>query len=491
MKKEVVLVVDFGTSNVRVNAVGTADGTILYSKSKKYYIQNSGKGYQELRVNELWDYSVECMRSVTSDMEGECEAKAISFSFFGDNVIPVDESGVALNDCILAIDPRGVEASKEICKQIPREEQVDIIGASYDMPYMVGGKIYWMVRNMPELKGKRIFWYSQQQYIFRRLGIRPVNDYTMAARKCLADLSHLEWSKRFLDVIEISAESLGEIIGSGDVVDYVSAYGDVQFGKAIPVIAGAHDCDVGFIGTGAINEQFDYVGDITGTYDHVGYITNGVKNMQKIHPEMSFGSYHGPFVNSTVCLTAFPTAGATLEWFMREIHGGASAQDYLDCENGYAFDGTGSVMVLPNLSGYHGTIEGIGMTTTQGEIFGAIYEALSFENRKMIKECERTREVPFSRIRIGGGAANSTVWMQLRADISGKIVERVDNIQVSSLGAAVLGAVQAGTYTNVEEAVSKMVRIRDVFIPDRERHDRYQERYELYLKRMGYFTKEG
>ena len=99
-------------------------------------------------------------------------------------------------------------------KQIPREEQVDIIGASYDMPYMVGGKIYWMVRNMPELKGKRIFWYSQQQYIFRRLGIRPVNDYTMAARKCLADLSHLEWSKRFLDVIGISAESLGEIIGS-------------------------------------------------------------------------------------------------------------------------------------------------------------------------------------------------------------------------------------------------------------------------------------
>ena len=86
-------------------------------------------------------------------------------------------------------------------------------------------------------------------------------------------------------------------------------------------------------------------------------------------------------------------------------------------------------------------------------------------------------------MRIGGGAANSDEWMQLRADISGVTVERMKNIQISSLGGAILAAVAVGEYPDLRTAVDRMVHVGDVFTPKEEVRKKYEEKYELYNKR--------
>ena len=487
MTKKLILVVDYGTSNVRVNAIDTDNGDIVYSASKKYLVENKGKGYAELSAEHLWTYSEECMHLVIEKMTEEDEPEAISFSFFGDNLIPVDKDGNALNDCILCTDVRGTEEMAYINSQIPLEEQMSIIGDAYDMPYKFGAKVLWIKNNMPEVAERTAYYDSQQQFIFRKLGIRAVNDYTMAARKQLCELNTLKWSKRFLDVMGITDESLGTlIVPTGEIVGYVSRYGAVKFEKDLPVIAGGHDCDVAMIGMGIISDELDFVGDITGTFDHVGYLARGIINLSTERSDLPLRSYNGPLKNTSICLGAFPTAGATLEWFMREINEGTGQEDYKKYWDQVSFDGKGTVMVYPTLDGNRGKIDGIGVTTTKADIFKAVIEALTFENRRLIDNCESAKEGVVNSVRIGGGAANSDEWMQLRADISGKKIERMKNIQISSVGGAVLAAVRVGIYDTLEEAIEKMVHVKDVFIPNKEVQKNYEEKYQKYITNMGY-----
>lgn len=486
MKKKIILVVDYGTSNVRVNAVDADNGDIMHSASKKYRIEEKKDGYAEISAEHLWTYSESCMREVAENMGSDEEARAIAFSFFGDNLIPVDREGNALNDCILCTDSRGAEEAEFVNSQIPADEQISVIGDTY-MVYKFGAKVLWIKRHMPEIAEKTAFYDSQQQFIFRQLGLRAANDYTMAARKQLCDIQTIRWSDRFMKVFGITEESLGaDIIPTGEIVGYVENYGAVKFQKALPVIAGGHDCDLAMIGMGLSHEEQDFIGDITGTFDHVGYLARGAVNLRKERPDTSLCSYSGPLENTSVCLGAFPTAGATLEWYMREINEGTDAADYQKYWSQICFDGQGSTMVYPTLDNNRGRIEGIGVTTTKQDIFKAVIEALTFENRRLIEDCETCKAQEARSVRIGGGAANSDEWLQLRADISGKTIERMKNIQISSLGGAVLAAVRVGIYTDLEEAVRHMVHVKDRFIPNPEVRRKYESKYQIFLRKMGY-----
>ncbi len=488
MKRKLVCVVDYGTSNARVNAIDVEDGSIAYSSSRKYLIDDKGSDYAQISAQEIWAFSEASMGDIMAQVTQDDEVIAVSYSFFGDNLIPVDARGEALDDCILCTDPRGGEEAAFINSCIPAQEQFDIIGDCY-MPYKFGAKALWAKRNAP-YADKIAFYDSQQQYVFRKLGLPPVNDRTMAARKQLLDLESGVWSQRFLDVLGIAPEQLGsQIVATGDIVGYIERYGDVRFGNKIPVIAGGHDCDVAMIGMGVIREDFDAVGDITGTFDHVGYLADRPVNLKKASATTPLVSYNGPFQGTSVCLGAFPTAGATLEWFMREINEGTSGTDYDKYWSRACFDGKGSVMVIPTLDGGRGRIDGIGVTTTKADIFKAVIEALTFENRRLIEDCAKVKQGDIKRVRIGGGAANSNEWMQLRADISGVNVERMKNIQSSSLGGAVLAAVAVGIYPDVQTAVDHMVHVGDVFTPNEEIRRKYEQKYELYNKRRAEIDK--
>jgi ribulose kinase len=57
--------------------------------------------------------------------------------------------------------------------------------------------------------------------------------------------------------------------------------------------------------------------------------------------------------------------------------------------------------------------------------------------------------------------------------MSGKAVEKVGNIEVSALGAAMVGAIALGVYRGFPEAVSRMVDIDRTFLPNEEVSDRY------------------
>jgi xylulokinase len=81
---------------------------------------------------------------------------------------------------------------------------------------------------------------------------------------------------------------------------------------------------------------------------------------------------------------------------------------------------------------------------------------------------------------VGGGAANSPVWLQIITDIMGIPLYTVNTTEGGAFGAAILAAVGAGAWPNVPAACAQLVRRVSTTQPDRAGMNEYGQLYEVY-----------
>lgn len=488
--ERLILVVDFGTSNVHANAVNCENGDIPFSDSQKYTMLCPQAGYCELNPEEMWEKSQDAVNSIIKEMEKSTvkyHLEAISFSFFGDNIIPVDDKSNALCNMLQCFDVRGKKQAEKLNEEIGAEKLIERTGDVCEFT-SCSSKIRYILEEMPKVSRKVKKFYNIQQYILAKLKMPDVNDLTMACTKRMVELETGSWYQPLLKKAGVCEEQLGKIVPSYEVIGTITAYGKVRLPDSVKVVPGAHDCDCGWLGVGICNEEEDVVGNITGTFEHFGFLADGYKNTYHEHPEWEMYSYRGPLKDTSVMLTAFDTSGALLEWFMREIVGDTSKESYDYFWKHAKLDGTNHVSVRPDFSSSGGSISNLNLGVNKTDIFSGIIEALTFESCRMLQTCEHAKRGEINRVRIGGGHTKSSEWVQFRADVTGKTYECMQQSEVSSVGAAILGAIGAGIYKDAREAISKMVKIQRCYTPDLKRHEKYMTIYQDYMKR---YRKEG
>lgn len=79
-----------------------------------------------------------------------------------------------------------------------------------------------------------------------------------------------------------------------------------------------------------------------------------------------------------------------------------------------------------------------------------------------------------------GGSANSEVWTQIKADVTGKVFQVPSSDTATTLGAAILAGVGVGVYRSFQEAVARTIRIKRTHQPDAANHQIYRRYYQLY-----------
>lgn len=481
--EQLILVVDFGTSNVHVNMVNCENGEILFSASEKYSMICPQSGYVELDPDEMWEKSQSGVEKVIVEMclSGKAyRVEALSFSFFGDNIIPADENGNALYHLIQCFDVRGKSQAEQLNLAVGEEKLIQVTGDICEST-SCSSKIRYILEEMPDVGRRAVRFYNIQQFILHRLGLPPVNDLTMACTKRMVDLEHEEWYEPLLKEVGITKRQLGRIVNSQDVIGKVDSYGRVKFPEPVSVIPGAHDCDCGWLGVGVTDEKQDVIGNITGTFEHFGFLASGYRNVYASHPQWGLYSYRGPLKDTSVMLTAFDTSGALVEWFMREIYRDTSQAAYARLWEQAEFTGKNMVRIRPDFGANAGCIEGLNLGASLTDIFAGIMEALTFESRRLLEICGKAKKGRTGRVRIGGGGAKSADWVQLRANITGKTYECMEENEVSSIGAAILAAAAVGIYPDVNSAAEHMVQIRKVYHPDSKVYNLYQERYQEFI----------
>jgi xylulokinase len=109
-------------------------------------------------------------------------------------------------------------------------------------------------------------------------------------------------------------------------------------------------------------------------------------------------------------------------------------------------------------------------------------EGTAFELRMVIEALEKVLGHPFTAIRLTGGGAKSPFWTLIQCDIYGKPIQTLRISECTTFGAAILGAVAAGLFRTIEEAVETLVHTRSSVEPNLKNHELYDELYSIFCE---------
>ncbi len=94
----------------------------------------------------------------------------------------------------------------------------------------------------------------------------------------------------------------------------------------------------------------------------------------------------------------------------------------------------------------------------------------------------RALGVDVTSARVSGGGARSELWLRICASVLGVPIERMVVEEGSAFGAALLGGVAGGVFSDVEDAVERTVRTLDTVEPEPAWIDAYAELHARYTR---------
>lgn len=152
---------------------------------------------------------------------------------------------------------------------------------------------------------------------------------------------------------------------------------------------------------------------------------------------------------------------------------GASGLLALDWHNGNR-----TVLVDHRLSG---ALLGMTLHTTPGEMYRAWIEATAFGARVIAERLEKYGQAVEQIVACGGVPVKSPLVMQIYADVLGYPIAVSRSSQTAALGAAITGAVAAGTHSTFREAMDAMTAVQpQAFAPDPQSRAIYNRLYAQY-----------
>lgn len=261
----------------------------------------------------------------------------------------------------------------------------------------------------------------------------------------------------------------------------------------IPVAVGGFDAHYGAVGSGvATGTLVKIIG--TSTCD----ITVAPKTGDALDIPGVCGIVDGSVLPGYYGIEAGQSAvGDIFNWFVSEVcAGGASLHDELSAQAGLLKPGESGLLALDWNNGNRtilvdarlsGLLLGQTLQTNRAEIYRALIEATAF-GALTIQNRLADYGVPIERIvACGGIAEKNPVLMQIYADVLGTTIYLSRSPQTCALGAAIFGAVVAGSkaggYSSTEEAQMAMTGVKDtVYEPNPDNQAVYAELYQLYKR---------
>ena len=484
MKRETIIVMDFGTSGIKAAVIDVNDGNLIDLQAGQYPWKYPGEGMYEIDPQEMWDASQGSLQRLLTANAGSCRFLGITFSYFGNCLLLVDRDFNPTTNIILLADKRAKETYGELMKSNPQELYMQYAR----QPIRDSGsaiKVLWTKRNRPETFNKTSHMFDNQQFVLSKLHLEPVNDDSMASGKDVEDMKARKWSPELLDLFEIPQSWCSQrIVDSTTVIGTIDHYGEVKFPEALPVIVGAHDTECGVMGMGALPENPGIVSDVMGTYDQIGFFTDFTNRTD--FPTTGGLTVRGPFGILKSRGRGYPSLGSSMEWFVKQFVPDQDRGVFGRLLNGCRFDGRNKVIMVPLFAKEKVSINGITLSTTMNEVFCAMIEGITFECADAIRELDammmEDRGQHIQMLRTSGGGSRTDCWLQLRSSIFGIPVLKAAHAQAPSTGAAVMACCALGIYPSFKQASDQMVQLGPIFEPIPEQRESYLERAFEYNK---------
>ena len=493
MASQFILTVDVGTSSTKTS-MWTDTGQLVAHATSAYDLQRPEPLWAEIDGDIWWQAVCETIRTVLTTSEVDSASIAgIGVDGVGWTLIPVDRTGEPLHPAMIWLDRR---AEQEInwLKSLPEAERLVNLDANpLDAAYITP-KLLWLKKNRSGIFDAAHKFLDATGFIVSRFTGEFVCDYTQAYGYHFFDIRNEKWDQHAAQVIGVPLEKMPQLVGSTEIIGAVTekAAQQTRLKAGTPLIAGCLDAAVGALGSGVTkpgqtNEQGGQAGGVGISLDHV-----------LVEPRLIF-SHH--VIPGQYLLQAGTVGGGSLGWFRDQLgHPEVDTANLLGLSPFELFSqqvekskpGANGLIFLPYMAGERtplwssiarGVFFGLSYKTTRADILRAIMEGCAFavyDNLQIAAE----HGVTVDEFLGSGGATQSAVWCQIKADVYGKpfiVARRADSGEGGhSLGLFALTAYGVGLSNNIGTCVSDLLPTRQVFEPSMENHALYQELFMIY-----------
>ncbi len=448
-----VLGIDLGTSSVKILQ--------LFQNGAKCIARAS---YKEISKEGWW--SAICRALTMLDLES---VEAISLSSQVGTYIVNDSDVISWNS------GAGKEEVSEIKKKYEPEiflKEISMVHPniiSYPIP-----RIKYITEHFREISSIC----QPKDFICEQLtGNRVTDPYSWRG---LANLETKKYSVYFLQELGIEENVLPKM------QDYTSFAGNTKeilldseeincssecqkrLNAGIPVYIGLNDYYASLVGMGIQNTGDLF--DISGTSEHLGVIEKETQTETEL--------VSGPYLRENVHYGVTASSGASIKFGLKLLNNKDIELEKIKAKQPPIF--------LPYLNGerapiwnadargmYFGIAEGCG----EEELAYAAFEGVAF-SLYHIYECMGKPDT--KTMRISGGAAVFPVLNQIKAEMFGIPAQTLEENETSALGAALVAALGAGWYADLNEAMKEHCKIKDVIYPTGEYKAWLEKRYAIY-----------
>ena len=483
MTEGAFLGLDVGTSGVRAILVRPS-GEVVASATSSLAMSTPRPGWAEQDPEDWWAASV---AAITTARRGAPNERVLAVGISGQmhSSVFLDREGRVIRPALLWCDGRTTSQCAEITRRAGGEGKLQAMVSNPALEGFTLPKILWLRECEPEAYARLATVLLAKDFIRYRLTGVLATEPSDASGSLMFDPVRMKWSDDLLAAVDIPRTLLPDVGGSAEVLGRVHGAGEKATGLAVgtPVVGGGADNACGAAGVGVVRH-----GDAVASWGTSGTLL-APTDTPIVEPGLRAHTFCHVSPNLWYVMGVVLSAGGAFSWYRdqlaRDLAGAPNSDMLLDAEAETIPAGAEGVTFLPYLQGERtphrdasarGAFLGLTLAHTRAHLTRAVLEGICFALRDSLSLLQSLGLGPAELLLTGGGA-RSPFLRQLQADVYGLPVATVNREEGPAYGAALLGAVGAGAYSDLTTATQATLTRGAVLRPDSDTHRAYNVAY--------------
>lgn len=457
------------------------DGRVVSIGRSEYGFETPKPLWSEQSPESWWLATVDAIKQALAEAEIDgASVRALGMTGQMHGLVLLDKAGEVLRPAILWNDQRTQAECDEIRELVGRDRLISVTGNDA-LTGFTAPKILWVARNEPEIYENIDRVLLPKDYVRFRLTGEYAIDKAGGSGTILFDLAARDWSSEITRDIGIDPSWLpptfeGTAVTGGLTGEAATATG---LTPGTPVVAGGGDQAANAVGVGAVSPgviamSLGTSGVVFASTDHPA-----------IEPEGRLHAFCHAVPNTWHLMGVMLSAAGSLRWFRDTVSPGTSYQS-LDAAAASVHAGANGLLFAPYLSGERtpypdplarGAFVGLTLRHGVGHMARSVLEGVAFGLRDSVELIASMTTL--GEVRVSGGGAQSGVWLQIIADVTGLPVRVVGTAESAAHGAALLAGTGFGAFASVAEACATAVEIGSATQPGAD-VDVYGDAYSIY-----------
>jgi gluconokinase len=482
--------VDVGTAGCRA-CVYNIEGELLSSASLEYPLYMPQASWAEQSPEKIYDSVILVIRNVVEESYKKGDSIAvITFSTVFHSLILVDEKCNAIYPMLTWADLRSHKYSEYIKKHYDANDIYSRTGCPVHPMYPLS-KILWFKNERPSIFSKTFKFISIKEYIICKFFNKFIVDRSIASGTGIYNIYNRCWDKELIELLDIDHSQLSEVVPTTHIEVPINKKIAEELNIAVntPICLGAGDGVLSAVGTGAVNP-----GQAVAT---IG--TSGAVRVVIESPKLDMNGRTWCY-NLTdkywVAGGAINNGGIVLRWvrdnfapceqvISKKID--IDPYDILTACTKNVPPASNGLIMLPFFLGERspywnanarGVLFGLNLKHKKEHVVKATLEGIIY---RMYSIYLALKDVTgnIEEIRVSGSFIRSKLWLQIMADVFGKIISLPSTLEGAAYGSAILGYFSIGKIRELKEGVNNIKIIKNYY-PNLENHKKYEKIYHIY-----------